>query len=62
MGLGSTVFEEYVFNRMTVCDNNSILILGGYKASSGDLHNLSYMLHVDEMRLEKTKFKLKEKS
>lgn len=48
---------------MTVYDNSSILILGGYKGSNTDmLHNFSFILYVDEMRLEKTKFKLKEKS
>ena len=60
--MGVTAFEEYIFTRMSVYDNNSILILGGYKASSGELHNLSFVLHVDEMRLERTKIKLKEKS
>lgn len=48
---------------MTVSDQNSILIFGGYKLNSNtDLHSLSYILSLDQLKLEKTKFKYKEKS
>lgn len=48
---------------MTVSDQNSILIFGGYKLNANtELHSLSYILSLDQLKLEKTKFKYKEKS
>lgn len=48
---------------MTVSDHNSILIFGGYRLNANtELHSLSYILSLDQLRLEKTKFRYKEKS